>query len=1295
MTEGEQVAAFRRMLENTILELKKSRAEVARLQKARNEPIAVVGMSCRFPGAANGPEAYWERLRDGVDAVSTVPAERWSIDENATQDAFARALRWGAFLDDVRRFDAAFFGISSREARYMDPQQRMLLELCWEALEDAAMPLEEAQRAHAGVFIGDMNCEYLMMSAGGAPTSLYTAMGNGHCFLAGRVSYALGIDGPCFTVDTACSSSLVALHLACSSLRNRECEVALTGGVNVIVSPWSQELIATTNALSPDGRCRTLDASANGYVRGEGGGVLVLKRHEQAVADGDEILATILGSAVNQDGKSTGLTAPNVRSQEALIRRALQNADVSADDVSYIEMHGTGTPLGDPIEVDALSAVYGETSVDGDRPCVLGAVKTNIGHLEGAAGVAGVIKAILALRHGEIPGNLHFRSLNPRIRLDGTRFVVPERPTPWPQSERRRIAGVSSFGLSGTNAHVILAQPPVRADDETRPLARPWHVLAISAKSPESLLRSAARYADAIEKLPEERLPDACHVATRGRTALDHRLAMPVATRAEAIEKLRAVASGQRATHVHVRQAPGRAPSIGFLFTGQGSQYPGMGRELYESSPPFRRAMDRCFAISSEHLDRPLEEVMFSSDDDSDVIHETAYTQPALFALEWSLAELWRSWGVVPGVVIGHSIGEITAAVVAGALSVEDGLRLACGRGALMQSLPPGGAMLAIPLSERAVVEAQRALDVQLAIASVNGPEQVVVSGSAEGVDALAAHLATRGVSPKRLAVSHAFHSSGLDPILQRLESLASELTLQKPKIPLVSTLTGADGGAALCEPSYWRRQARETVRFHDAFEAARGRDVELFVEIGPHPVLSGMAAAASPEGTVELLPSLQRRKDAWQTLTSSVARLFARGVKVDWRGFDAPYRRRRASMPSYAWEGERYWIGEDATVPAREASSTSATSAAPAKAASAALREELLAATGQDRERVALRMVREAVSEVLSVDDVAADASLWSLGLDSLGAVELRRMLSEMFMRPVSAAELMAQEHLLDVARLMTNEAEKQTALSTALKRGTFGTLHLVHPVVPTVFPFVPLSELLDDDVGLRVFHGGDSDEGNGPTSVEQIAAAYEKELRALQPHGPYALGGYSFGGSVALEMARILRGRGEEVELLVLVDALAPSWHREHFSHAQTDDSFEVSLESFAPEASGSGLSEDEKARLWRATQRNFEALSRYSPSRYGGHVLFVRAAERDSLYSPEQRTSIPEPVWKYPTPETPETFWRGVAHVEVEAVPGWHFSMLDSPSTLIHKIMQRWRSERARVAPASVGALSVDGD
>jgi myxalamid-type polyketide synthase MxaB len=816
--------------------------------------------------------------------------------------------KWGGYLDDIDQFSAEFFGIAPREAMFMDPQQRLLLEVGWEALENAAIVPDRLLHSQVGVFVGLGTTDYgdVQLREGAGACDAYNGTGGSHSVAVGRLSYLLGVRGPSLAIDTACSSSLATIHLAVNSLRNRESDLALAGGVNLSLYPDVNISLCKARMLSPDGRCKTFDRSANGYVRGEGCGVVVLKRLSDALAAGDNIMAVIRGSAVNHDGRSSGLTVPSGPAQQELIRRALRSSGLGPSDVSYIEAHGTGTPVGDPIEIGALGSIFGERT----DPLLIGSVKTNTGHLEWAAGVCGVIKVVLAMRYGQIPASLHFKDPNPHIAWNDLPIRVVTEPTPWPAG--RRIAGISSFGFGGTNAHILVEEPPATTSAPAA-VERPLHVFTLSAKSNEALRELAGRYATALNDPAPGDLADICYTANSGRSHFAHRLATVVDSNSHTQTRLQAAASGENVAGVQSGHVPDGRPKIAMLFTGQGSQFVGMGRELYETQPTFRRTLDQCDEVLRGLLDRPLMEILYpahqAGNGDGQLIHQTAYTQPALFALEYALAELWRDWGVRPSVVLGHSVGEYVAACVAGVFSLEDGLRLIAARGRLMQSLPRNGIMVAVRAAEARVAEFVAPHAGVVSIATINGPQDVVISGERRAVESIAARLQAESVATQPLTVSHAFHSPLMEPVLAEFHQVAKKVRFATPSLGLISNVTGQEIQAEVTEPPYWVRHVREAVRFAAGMATLASQGCDVYVEVGPHPTLLGLGRQCLPESDALWLPSLRSKRGDWQQLLESLGTLYVRGAEIDWAAFDRGYSRRKVELPTYPFERKRYWF--------------------------------------------------------------------------------------------------------------------------------------------------------------------------------------------------------------------------------------------------------------------------------------------------------------------------------------------------------------------------------------------------
>lgn len=920
MSQNSQQNDYRALLQQALVSLEQMQAKLKASETARHEPIAVIGMGIRFPGDANDSKSFWQLLLNGTDAITEIPPERWNVEQffDPNPDAIGKSYsRWGGFLAQVDRFDPHFFGISPREAISMDPQQRLLLETSWEALEHAGQASAKLSGSQTGVFIGMVSDDYAsrkMTSATPYDFDAYFGSGNARSIAAGRISYTFGLQGPAFAVDTACSSSLVAIHQGCQSLRNKECDMALAGGVNLLLDPSGYMVTSRGRMGSFEGRCKTFDAAADGYVRAEGCAMVVIKRLSDAVADGDPILAVIKGTALNQDGRSSGITAPNGKAQEAVIHAALQDAQLKPADISYVETHGTGTTLGDPIEVRALGAVFADGHTM-ENPLMIGSVKTNIGHLEGAAGMAGFVKVVLALQNKTIPPHIHFHQPNPYIPWDELPVRVPTQPTEWKTTNGKpRIAGLSSFGFSGTNAHLIIAEAQALAVQESK-FERTSQLLTFSAKSAQALKELAEIYAVYFEQNPSGSLADVAHSLNGGRSHFDHRLAITAGSIQQAREKLTTWIqnSASPGTHAGV-MAKKENPEVVFLFTGQGSQSAGMARQLYETQPAFRKTLDQCNTLLLPLLEKPLLSVIYpEKDEDQQLIHQTGYTQPALFAVEYSLAKLWQSWGVEPAVLMGHSVGEYVAACLAGVFSLEDGLKLIAARGRLMQSLPPGGVMVSLFTDEARVRAAIAPYEQEVSIAAVNGPNAVVISGAAASVSRAVEEMKKDGINAQPLTVSHAFHSPLLDPILDEFEQVASSVTYHAPQIGVISNLYGRlIEDDSLSNAAYWRKHVRQAVRFADGIRAVNAEGYHFFLEVGPNPTLLGMARRCEPVNpTAVWLASLRTGRSDWEQMLDSLGQLYVHGLDANWDGFEREYKgqRRKLELPSYPFQRERYWI--------------------------------------------------------------------------------------------------------------------------------------------------------------------------------------------------------------------------------------------------------------------------------------------------------------------------------------------------------------------------------------------------
>jgi acyl transferase domain-containing protein/NADPH:quinone reductase-like Zn-dependent oxidoreductase/acyl carrier protein len=895
------------LLRQALRAVEQMQRKVAEAESRAHAPIAIVGMGCRFPGGAEDAESFWELLREGREAIGEVPADRWDreafYDPDPTKPG-KMISKFGGFLSDVDKFDAGFFGIAPREAATLDPQQRMLLEVTWQALESAGIAPKSLEGSRTGLYLGMSSGDYaqLQLESGGAELlDVHFATGNGRSIASGRVSYLLGLRGPAVTIDTACSSSLVALHLACQALRSGECEMALAGGVNVMLSPETTVSLSQAHMLSPDGKSKAFDARADGFARAEGCGMLALKTLKQAEADGDRIFAVIRGTAINQDGASSSLTAPNGPAQEALMRDALKDAGMSASAIGYIEAHGTGTPLGDPIELRALGAVYGAAR-EANAPLPVGSLKTNFGHMEAAAGVGGLMKLVLAMQHGMIPPHAGFESATPHVPWAQLRLMVQPKLTPWTVEEGKKRAGaVSSFGYSGTNAHVVIEEAPLA--DAAGVVEPGSAILPLSAKSETALRVLAGKYAALLESESAWSWGEIAATASAGRDAFRYRAAVVARDKTQAAADLRAMLAGSSFG------AKARGQALGFLFTGQGSERPGMGLALLEKSGVFRAAVERLekalpSADGVSALDKSFREIWTSAQGE---LERARYVQPALYAFGFALSELWRSWGVVPEVVMGHSLGEYVAATVAGVITPEEGIRLVVARGRLTEELAAPSGMVAIVASEAAV---RVLLHAELSVAAVNGPASVVVSGPLAAIEDFTEKLAKEGLRHKRLRTTHGFHSKALEPMLDAFAAEAGKIEAKAPEVKWISNLTGREVlRTDRVDAEYWRKHLRETVLFGEGLRKA-AKDVDLLLEVGAEPQLLALAEGNAIESERQVA-SIPRGGEAWDGLLKAAARLYTAGVDLNWKQVASPNGEtwRRAALPGYPFERERYWF--------------------------------------------------------------------------------------------------------------------------------------------------------------------------------------------------------------------------------------------------------------------------------------------------------------------------------------------------------------------------------------------------
>lgn len=902
------------------VEYKKTQEKLQQLEQQRQEPLAIIGASCRFPGGANDLQLFWQVLADGINTITPVDPQRWDVAHYYAPEQAAPGKMYtthGGYLQlALDQFDHQFFAVSPKEAKALDPQQRLLLEVAWEAMEVAALDPQQLKGSATSVFIGMSSDDYAHAHLkSGDPTTIdaYSMTGATHSTAAGRLSYTFGFEGPAVTVDTACSSSNVALHLACQSLRSGESDLALVGGVNLILTPLAHIAFTKLQAISPHGIVRTFDADASGYVRAEGCGMVVVKRLSDAVRDGDPIMALVRGTAVNQDGRSNGFTAPSGLAQQKVIRQALDNAGLQPLDVDYVEAHGTGTPLGDPIEVEALQTVYG-AGRPASQPLKLGSVKTNLGHLEPAAAISGLIKLLLSLSHRQLPASLNFATPNPHIQWQGAPVQVIDKLQDWqPAAATVRRAGLSSFGFSGTNSHVIVEQAPERP----RQLhSAPAQLLILSGRQPQALRQQAERFADFLQ-LQQAELADLAYTSACGRSLFQERLALVVADKAAAISALRQIADGQLQgpDRVSLSSHEHKPQSVALLFTGQGSQYIGMAKQLHQELPVFRQALDEVLALFAAELPQPLEQVLWP-EQPSELINDTAYAQPAIFAVQYALAQQWLADGVSPQYVAGHSIGEYAAAVVAGVFSLSDAVRLVAARGRLMQQAPGEGGMTAVFAARPAVDSLLLGYRGQLSVAAVNASDVTVVSGALSAMRDFVADCQAQGLDTRPLVVSHGFHSPLMDAVLADFAAVAGTVQYHEPRLTFVSALTGQPERKALTRPDYWVAHLREAVLFLPVLQYLQQQQVQVLLEVGTTDTLTGLArrffqSAGKPANgaAVALLASQKRDQPALQTYLLALGQLQLRQPMPGVAAFYQQQQAQRIAIPTYPFQRESHWM--------------------------------------------------------------------------------------------------------------------------------------------------------------------------------------------------------------------------------------------------------------------------------------------------------------------------------------------------------------------------------------------------
>ena len=1130
------------------------------LQTDQAEGIAVIGMTARLPGAAN-VEQFWNNLREGVESVTSFTDDQLlaaGVEPDLLREP--NYVKAGILLDGIDLFDARFFGYTPREAELIDPQHRMFLECAWEALEDSGYQPDNTS-LRVGVFAGAGVNNYLVHNLFSNPELLRSMnylqrmMVVDKDYLATRVSYKLNLTGPSFAVQTACSTSLVAVHLACQSLLNGECDMALSGGVSLRIPQIAGYLYEQGSTLSPDGHCRAFDAAAQGMVTGSGAGVVVLKRLADALRDGDNVRAVIRSSAINNDGSAkVGFTAPSVDGQATVIAEAQALAGITADQVEYIETHGTGTTLGDPIEITALTKAFRRTT-EKKGFCAIGSVKTNIGHLDAAAVVTGLIKVVLSLENRELPASLHFKQPNPAIDFANSPFNVQQERSDWHNSNGSRLAGVSSFGIGGTNVHVVVEEAP---SVPTSDPSRAWQLLTLSAKSVQALDAATGQLADFLNRHRALNLADVAFTLQQGRKAFTHRRTVAVNGIDDAIKALQM----RNSNRIHTAKSLDGNPNVVFMFPAQGAQHVNMGRDLYETESVFREHVDRCAGHLQPLLGIDLRRILFpdhpgETEQASDQLRQTCFTQPAVFTINYALAQLWMSWGIFPTAMVGHSLGEYVAATLAGVFDLKDALSLVAERARLMQELPPGS-MLAVHLSEE---QLQPWLRDGISLAGLNAPSLSVVSGPTKLIDQLAEELQAKQIEVQHLRTSHAFHSAMMEPMIAPFVDRVAQARRMAPRIPFVSTLTGTwITPEEAMDPGYWGRQTRYGVRFSAAVQELVQASPRVLLEVGPGNTLSTLARlnlnAETPTTVVNSLRHAKEERADQDCLLSALGRLWAAGIPVDWSRLYVNERRQRVPLPTYPFERKRFWIE------ARPTGSLAGTSQASTHLTTETAEDEAALAVETNDEQVAEASLysRPDLGTAYAAPETETEKTLvrlwqhvlgvqvgvhddfFELGGHSLMAVTLMGDVERIFGQRLPLASLIQAPTIHQFAALVGGK-ESTPSWSSLVKLSDGGDrapLFLMHSHGGNILEYEPLAHSLGHERPLYALQARGLD-GDIPDDlrIEEMATYYLREIRSVQPHGPYYLGGFCFGGFLALEAAQQLRAQGEPVAVVLMINS------------------------------------------------------------------------------------------------------------------------------------------------------------
>lgn len=1228
------------------------------------EAIAIVGMAGRFPMAANIDE-FWDNLRSGKECLTEFTEDEIVASGVDPNTLLEKRRRTRGVLEDAGDFDARFFGFSPREADIMDPQQRVFLEVAWEALEDGGFDSERPP-GPIGVFAGSGINTYFSANVASRPDVLGpfgmfpAVVLNEKDFISTRVAYALDAHGPALTVQTACSTSLVAVCYAAQSLLNYECDVAIAGGA-AVVFPETHSLIHEEGGMiAHDGRCRPFDANATGTLFSDGAGAVVLRRLSDALESGDNIRAVIRGFAVNNDGSGkAGFTAPSVSGQAEVIQMAQELGGIPPGSISYVEAHGTATPLGDPIEIAGLTEAF-RRGTDESAFCGVGSVKSNIGHLDVAAGIAGLIKTTLALEHRTIPATLNFDEPNPHIDWDRTPFFVVDRLTDWEPGPTPRRAGVSSFGLGGTNAHVVLEEPPTRPTAEDDP--RDEQLLVLSAKTESALEAAADNLFDHL-KSSNHSLADVAYTLQTGRRGFQHRHAVVASSPEDAADALetrdRRVLTGS----THHRRKP-----VVFMFSGQGSQYVDMGRDIYETEPEFRHHVDRCAEILEPTLGFDIRETIYPAssarDSAAETLRQTEFTQPALFVIEYALAMLWRSWGVNPSAMVGHSIGEYVAACLAGVFSLEDALTLVAARGRLMQGLPPGS-MLAVPLEESAI---QPLLDGRTCIGVINSESMCVVSGETDAIAELKTALAAQGVEGREVQTSHAFHSPMMEPILDAFRKEVVKAQPREPEVPMVSNRTGTwitDEQAI--DPDYWVQHLRNTVRFSDCLSTLLQDPDRVFLEVGPGRVLGSLTRMHPAKTDDTDVISSTRHPDEMRSdeafILESAGRLWIAGVEVDWEGLHSDGRRLRVPLPTYPFERQRHLLepgrpiehqlSDPPTVesPASGHREPDSSMASAGRSDSRSLRGDVETVQGDDLEATIATIWRE----LLGVGDIGPDESFFEVGGTSLIATRMFALIAERCGRRLPLSTLVNASTIAELADVLRDDGQVTESL-VPIQRGdgTKPPIFLVHAEGGHVLMYRDLARHLGSEWTVYGIQSNGLDGASEPSnSINEMATRYIGEIRQVQEHGPYYLGGWCLGGTIGYEMANQLEAEGESVAWLGMVQARHTDYWKSRDDSPifqklawRTADRISFETENVS-ELRGVAKLKYLVDKIWRAIVRfwlrapltdstsalaselsvadacstaHLDAYWSYNPGAYDGRVVLVRASNQPHGIDPD---------------------------------------------------------------------------